>query len=211
MDTSVVQDFVAWVNDPSAYNWITLIGVFGGLMTAAFTGYSAYTHWADRRSTIYAEWNHEFTNSEVQIWCEITNNTKGTITGERVSAYGLPSSIKILNAPDKHESWAPNEAGLRLEIPSKSTKTVKFVLSPDPKELRQSGGSYSSRIGSTISKLLWRQLQWKYATGGAVSIKLTVRRRISQVRPIRLTYRIRIYAATAISMADQAEAKIPKG
>ena len=176
-------------------------------MTAVFTGYSAGTQWIDRRRKVSAEWSHTVHGDHISISCQILNGTKGTIIGDRAVLADRLSGISAGNLPPKHESWAKNESPISIEIAPGSTGKVVFDVFPDPVRLRQQATRYSSKLGFSLSKFLWRRLHWQLPFGANVSIQLRLRRRSSPMRPIRITHRIRMYEPMAIQIAEKAEAK----
>lgn len=198
-------DFIQWLGEPSAYNWITISGVFVGLMTAIFTGYTAGTQWLDRRNRVDVEWFHTFNESSINLTCQITNRTKGTIEGDRISVFGLQSSIATMGGHEKHESWSHNESHVSIHIAPGKTETIKFLIVADKSHLERAAGRYSALIGSRLSRFLWQAMQWRFPLGVSLSIRLTLRRRSSVMRPIRITHRIRMRAEMAMQMAQNSD------
>ncbi|MBQ0803120.1 MAG: hypothetical protein KBT76_15445 [Sulfitobacter litoralis] len=199
------ETFIAWVEAPEAYNWLTLLGVAVGGMTAIFTGYTAGTQWVDRRRKVTAEWSHVFNDNHIVISCKIQNGTKGTIIGDRAVVKGDLSHIKEGSQREKHKSWASNEAPASIEIAPGGTGKLVFDVFPDPVRLRKQATRYSSKIGFSLSKFLWQRLHWQLPLGASVSMLIRLRRRSSPMRPIRITHRIRIYEPMAMKIADNVD------
>jgi len=203
-------DFANWVTDPKAYNWITLVGALSALLAAAFTGYSAYLSRRAQRQFVRAEWRHEFSNNiDFRMICEIFNNTDYTLEIDRVVVRGPVSNVRQYahgKAQEKHTSWAANEAPMRQETcPPRSSCTVSFIVDPDPNQIRKSANKNIQRLRLMVTKALWNSLYWRFPSGPKFSASLITRRRSSQMRPSRLTHRMRIYPEHAIMIADTIE------
>jgi hypothetical protein len=201
------SEFISWVEAPAAYNWITLIGVAGGLMTAVFTGYSAGTQWADRRKRVIAEWDSHLSNGILVVTCSITNKTKGTITGEAVEAFKFSPEIRVSGAHEKHKSWGKNRAPLNLAIPPDQADRFSVSITADPDQVRKAMNRYSSRLKGWISRALWSSLHWRVPLGASISIRVTLRRKSSEMRPIRVTHRIRMNEVIVMHMEQNRDAK----
>jgi len=205
-----MQDLIAWIGSSEAYNWITLLGAFAAIMTAAFTGYTASAQWRDRARRVNAEWGMDYHDSFLIVTCLVRNKTESTMMGERAVADGLGASLRIDGSAEKHESWPINATGVFEQIPPNQSATFRFTIRPDPAMLRSAASRYSARSMLWLTKLLWHTLQWRLASGPKVSITLTLRRKSSEMRPIRLTHTIRIYPDMAIKMAANIEASADK-
>jgi hypothetical protein len=202
----LLGDFASWISDPEAYNWLTFVGVVASILTALATGYSAYVEHQNRRDKITSEWKYELYNDHLRVKVSISNNSKSTITGERVVTNG-PVQDTILSRSEKNSSWKNNECPAPIEIKTGETKELNFLILPDPKKLRQSSSSWLGWPRSALGKFLWISLRWRLEFGPKFQISITLRKISSPMRPIRLTARKRIYAPQAIKMADTIEEK----
>lgn len=206
-------DFIAWVSDPSAYNWITLIGSVAALLTALFTGYTAATNWLDRREKLTVEWEVDQDQSYFRVICHVSNQTSKTLTADTVRVRGPVRRVERWSdgRPDtKHESWEADTAPLRGVFEPKKSGILAFIVYPDPSALRDEASSWRSSTRLWLAKALWRTLGWRLSSGPKFSIRLTMTRRVSPMRPIRRTHELRIHAATAMKMAETIEASAAK-
>ena len=205
------SDFATWLGEPEAYNWITLGGAIAALLTAFFTGYTACLTWRDRRQTVLAEWHEEYSGGTFVVHCKITNNTDHTLTGERVKILGPVSEMAFGPHPkdlsSKHESWASNEAGVRLTLEPRQAATISFIVVPDASRLLQVASSWRRQPRFLLAKAAWSTLRWRVGSGVKFSTLVMLRRRSSRTRPIRLTHIIRMHPPHAIKIAETIEKK----
>lgn len=204
-------DFLGWVGQPEAYNWITLIGALSAMATAGFTGYTASTQWRDRRQRIHVEWTLEGGNA-LRVTCDVSNKTNGTVEVERLIVSGPIKGLTLsdMKSHDKHESWGDNSCPVGRKLEAGGTRAFTFLASYDPSGLRSSASRPSSRSLAWATRLAWRLGFFRFESGVRLSMRLILRRISSPMRPIRKTHRIRIYAASAMHIADTIDASADK-
>ena len=204
------ENFVKWVGQPEAYNWITLIAAVAALATAVFTGYTALTTWADRRKSVGAEWKLELSGDHFVIHAHIHNGLATTIEGDRATVKGPVTGVKS-GRGEKHWTWASNATSLfPLEVEPGKTGQIAVRVQPDAKGMRSIASSWYVKPRFWITVIAWNALHWRYSSGVRFSITALVRRRSSVMRPIRLTHTIRIQPAQAIKMAEAIESSDDK-
>lgn len=187
-------------------------GSIAALLTAFFTGYSAYVIWDGRRQRVNAEWDREVSDGKIVVSCYIRNDTDSQLVGESITVRGpvlnvVPWDGKSL---DKHTSWSANSAPASFKIESGEKGRFRFQIDPDPSGLRSGASSLSSRARMVALKFLWRMFKWRLPAGPKFSILLIARRRSSQMRTIRLTHIMSIYPQIAMQVAAKAESNSEK-
>ena len=203
-----ISDAVSWINAPSAYNWISLA-------IAIFTGYTAFAMWSDRRRSVRTEWHLDWVYGEMpRVKCLIKNGLISTLECERIIVRGplldVFAAHQGLQNFDKNESWKPNETPVILTIAPGSSSQISVQILADPDGLRSSALSASSRLGAFFTRWFWRTLMWRVPSGPRFSITLVARRRSAAMRSMRFTHTFRIYADSAIKIAESIEKKDAK-
>lgn len=196
----MIDDFFSWVADPVAYNWISLSAALASLLTAAFTGYTAFLAWKDRRQTITAVWTPELHRAndsyKYELHVKIANNTTEDLKSDSIEISGGATGLKQSNTGAKNASWPEHRTHVALNLDAGAVKTARFEFWLDLPKIQRRNllKSYSPRM--LAAKALWHIFYWRVPAGPRLSISLILRRRSSPMRPIRLTHVIRIYPQT---------------
>lgn len=186
------------------------LAAWAAILTALFTGYTAWQGRQDRKRRVEVEWEQDWYSSsgECRIMCRIKNQSGSTLKVERATVTGPVRDLQIARdgrAQDKHPSWGKADAPVSVTILEGQDGRFSLLLFVDPQSSREAAVRSKSSARSKLAKWAWQLGHFRLPIGVKFSIKVIAYRSSSTWRPIRLTHTIRVYADTVIKMAETIE------
>lgn len=207
-----MTDFLSWISTAPATNWIALSSALAALLTAIFTGYTAYQARRSSLGRVVVEWRTSRTlgDPHITVGGTIRNRLECGIEVDRLIAKPAIHALAPAGREPKHKSWKHNVTPVRAgEVDPGKDGTFSVRLTPDWQQLYRRSQLPYYRIVSWLGRSLWKCgiTPPRRFVGPAVSVSVIIARRSGNMSVIRNTHRIRMNADTAQQMLATIEKK----